>query len=50
MKNFFSEGAMLQGVLYAVTQAGQKLADLFPYNADDKNELSDDILIEGRSI
>ena len=40
---FFKQGNYQDGILFAVTQTGNKLKQYFPLDIDDKNELSDEI-------
>jgi len=39
----FRDGKFTEGLIYAVTAAGEQLKKHFPYLENDKNELSDDI-------
>ena len=39
----FSKGEFAQGLIETITRAGEKLKEFFPYQADDTNELSDEI-------
>ena len=39
----FSKGNKADGLILGILEAGQKLQQYFPYNKEDKNELSDDI-------
>lgn len=43
MINRFKAGQICEGVCEAVLEAGQQLKKYFPYQADDVNELSDEI-------
>jgi len=43
MQACFSENRFADGIAEAVLKTGEKLKEHFPYHADDKNELSDDI-------
>ena len=46
MKNMigkFKEGKITEGICEAVTTAGEQLKEYFPYQADDINELPDEI-------
>jgi uncharacterized membrane protein len=44
MTEHFRAGRIYDGIVTAVTDAGEALADHFPYTAGDRNELSDDII------
>jgi uncharacterized membrane protein len=39
----FKEGNLAQGIITGIDRAGKQLQRYFPYEAGDKNELSDDI-------
>lgn len=43
MSNHFKNNDFSGGISAAVTKAGNKLKELFPYQSDDVNELSDEI-------
>ena len=43
MLGFFKEEKFTEGLVYAVSAAGEHLKKSFPYQENDKNELSDDI-------
>lgn len=43
MMNHFKNGNFVKGLVEGVTEAGEQLKAHFPYQKDDKNELSDDI-------
>ena len=43
MRNHFSKGEFLQGILAGIERIGEKLKTYFPYQQDDVNELSDEI-------
>jgi uncharacterized membrane protein len=43
MQEHFKQGAYTDGICKAIEQVGEKLKAHFPYQTDDKNELSDDI-------
>ena len=43
MQNKFVEGEFTEGLSAGIKMAGEKLKAHFPYQSDDKNELSDDI-------
>jgi uncharacterized membrane protein len=43
MRSFFARGAYADGLIAAIRQVGEKLKAFFPYQADDANELSDDL-------
>lgn len=40
---YFKKGAIAEGLCIGIEQAGQKLAQFFPPQANDQNELSNDI-------
>lgn len=40
---YFTQGNYQEGIVFAVTQTGEKLKQYFPLDIDDKNELSDEI-------
>jgi len=44
MTGFFREGKFTDGLVHAIEHAGQFLAQHFPRQADDKNELPDDVV------
>ena len=46
MQNHFVKGQFVQGIKEAVLTCGQELKSYFPYQQDDKNELSDQISYE----
>lgn len=39
----FKQGKYAEGLSLAILEAGSKLKEFFPYQSDDKNELSDEI-------
>ena len=39
----FKQGNLVEGIATGVTMAGEQLKKYFPYDMDDKNELSDDV-------
>ena len=43
MKTYFQKEDFENGLCLAITEAGNKLKHYFPYNTDDKNEISDEI-------
>lgn len=43
MIGYFKNGQYLQGLCEGIEKAGQQLKTNFPYQSDDKNELSNDI-------
>lgn len=43
MTGHFKRGAFTEGLVHAITKAGDLLAEHFPRRASDKNELSDEI-------
>ena len=43
----FSNNRFAEGITSAVQEAGEALSVHFPFNASDKNELSDDVVIGG---
>jgi len=43
MLDFFREDNFCDGLIYAVTEAGEHLKKYFPHSKDDVNELPDDI-------
>jgi uncharacterized membrane protein len=43
LQGYFKKGAFCAGIVAAVDLIGEKLKAYFPYEGDDKNELSDDI-------
>lgn len=44
MQNYFTEGNFLKGLTIGIKMSGDALKKYFPYNKNDKNELSDDIV------
>lgn len=44
MVNHFKNGDLAEGVSVGIIEAGKQLKRFFPYNNDDTNELSDDIV------
>lgn len=43
MQNYFKQGDFKQGIVEGVLMAGRELKAHFPWQSDDRNELSDDI-------
>jgi uncharacterized membrane protein len=43
MKSYFLKGEFAQGIIVGIDSVGEKLKQFFPYQTDDKNELSDEI-------
>lgn len=43
MVKHFKEGELTNGLVEGVLCAGERLKEFFPYQSDDRNELSDDI-------
>lgn len=43
MVKHFKQGDLTQGIVEGILCAGERLKKFFPYQTDDKNELSDDI-------
>lgn len=43
MMDHFRENHFTEGLIEAITETGKKLKTYFPYQTDDKNELSDEI-------
>ena len=43
--SYFSRNMITEGIVSGVEMAGEKLKSYFPYNKNDKNELSNDIII-----
>jgi uncharacterized membrane protein len=43
MLNHFRENQFTEGLIEAITKTGKQLKKYFPYQTDDKNELSDEI-------
>ncbi len=46
MTTYFKQDDIIGGIVYFIEQIGLKLKEFFPYQADDVNELSDEISIE----
>ncbi len=46
MLSFFKEGKFADGLSKGILMAGEQLKTNFPYQSDDKNELSDEISFE----
>jgi uncharacterized membrane protein len=46
MLDKFKEGEFGEGLCVGVQRIGEKLAQFFPYRADDKDEISDDVAFE----
>ncbi|MDL2314764.1 TPM domain-containing protein, partial [Bacteroidales bacterium OttesenSCG-928-C19] len=50
MLEFFRKGHYSDGIIYGITEAGEKLKAFFPHQGeDDVNELSDEISFGGRN-
>ncbi|WP_031425858.1 TPM domain-containing protein [Flavimarina sp. Hel_I_48] len=45
MQSHFKQGKFKQGLIDGITSAGEQLRTFFPWNTDDKNELSDEISV-----
>lgn len=45
MTTYFKQGDIMGGIVYFIDQIGQKLKEFFPYQADDINELSNEISV-----
>lgn len=43
LRNHFSKHQYVEGLCAGINEAGKQLKKYFPYQSDDKNELSDDI-------
>ena len=43
MQNLFQHEKFVEGILFAIDQAGEQLKQYFPFGSSDKNELSDEI-------
>lgn len=43
MASFFKKGKIIEGLEYAVLEAGMRLKEFFPRSSDDRNELSDEV-------
>ncbi len=43
MTKYFREGLFTEGITEGIKLAGRQLKQFFPYKADDKNELSDEL-------
>lgn len=43
LRNHFSKDQYVEGLCAGINEAGKQLKKYFPYQSDDKNELSDDI-------
>lgn len=43
IRNFFSKGQYLEGLSWAIEEAGRQLKTHFPLQSDDENELSNEI-------
>ena len=46
LHEYFSQGKYTEGIIQAVLETGEQLKKHFPYQADDKNELPDEISYE----
>lgn len=47
LKTYFENGDYVCGLTAIVENVGRELARYFPRKADDRNELSDDVIVEG---
>jgi uncharacterized membrane protein len=45
MQSYFKQGKIIEGIEATVLKVGNQLKQYFPYQADDKNELSDEMII-----
>ena len=45
MQNYFKNGKIIEGIAATIEQVGNQLKHFFPYQSDDKNELSDEMVI-----
>jgi uncharacterized membrane protein len=45
LSEYFKKGKFTEGLVIAIKQTGEKLKQYFPFQSDDKNELSDEISI-----
>jgi uncharacterized membrane protein len=45
MTIYFKQGDIIGGIVYFINQIGAKLKEFFPYQADDVDELSDEISV-----
>jgi len=45
MQNYFAQGKFADGINKAIHESGEALKKYFPYQAGDKNELSDEIAL-----
>lgn len=43
LRNYFAKEQYVEGLCAGINEAGKQLKKYFPYQSDDKNELSDDI-------
>lgn len=46
MTNYFTEGEFVKGLTIGIEMTGKALKTHFPYQSNDKNELSDDIVFK----
>ena len=46
MTNYFTEGEFVKGLTIGIEMSGKALKTHFPYQSNDKNELSDDIVFK----
>lgn len=46
MIDFFRKNEFLEGLLYGIDKAGEKLAEFFPVTAENANELSNEVIYE----
>ncbi|MFM2225789.1 MAG: hypothetical protein RJA07_1991 [Bacteroidota bacterium] len=45
MQSYFKSGKIIEGIAATVQQVGNQLQQFFPHQQDDKNELSDEMVI-----
>ncbi|MEY2828771.1 MAG: hypothetical protein RIQ33_629 [Bacteroidota bacterium] len=45
MQSYFKQGKIIEGIEATVLKVGNQLKQYFPHQADDKNELSDEMVI-----
>ena len=46
MQEFFIKGMFAKGIIYGVEETGKVLTEHFPVKPDDKNEISDSVIIK----